>query len=63
MGYWRLGIPQRTGKVCFYSIGNFMTTRSPKNSLNTYDRNLIWLPIEAECLPPNCRYFSRHIAA
>jgi hypothetical protein len=45
------------GKVCFYSIGNFMTTGSPKNSPNTYDWNLIWLPIDQECLPPNGRYF------
>jgi poly-gamma-glutamate synthesis protein (capsule biosynthesis protein) len=44
-------------KVCFYSIGNFMTTGSPKNSPNTYDWNLIWLPIDEECLPPNGRYF------
>src|SRR6185295_460065 len=41
------------GKVCFYSIGNFMTTGSP----NTYDWNLIWLPIDQECLPPTGRYF------
>jgi hypothetical protein len=45
------------GKVCFYSIGNFMTTGSPKNSPNTYDWNLIWLPIDEDCLPPNGRYF------
>ncbi len=45
------------GKVCFYSIGNFMTTGSPKNSPNTYDWNLIWLPIDQDCLPPNGRYF------
>src|SRR5262245_38656479 len=45
------------GKVCFYSIGNFMTTGAPKNSPSTYDWNLIWLPIDPECLPPTGRYF------
>jgi len=45
------------GKVCFYSIGNFMTTGSPKTSPNTYDWNLIWLPIDPECLAPDGRYF------
>jgi poly-gamma-glutamate synthesis protein (capsule biosynthesis protein) len=45
------------GKVCFYSIGNFMTTGAPRNSPNTYDWNLIWLPIDQECLAPNGRYF------
>src|SRR4051812_27946468 len=45
------------GKVCFYSIGNFMTTGSPKSSPNTYDWNLIWLPIDQDCLPPDGRYF------
>jgi poly-gamma-glutamate capsule biosynthesis protein CapA/YwtB (metallophosphatase superfamily) len=45
------------GKVCFYSIGNFMTTGAPKTSPSTYDWNLIWLPIDPECLPPNGRYF------
>ncbi len=45
------------GKACFYSIGNFMSTGSPKNSPNTYDWNLIWLPIDEDCLPPNGRYF------
>ncbi len=45
------------GKVCFYSIGNFMTTGAPKRSSSTYDWNLIWLPIDAECLPPQGRYY------
>jgi len=45
------------GKVCFYSIGNFMTTGSPKTSPNTYDWNVVWLPIDPECLAPNGRYF------
>jgi poly-gamma-glutamate synthesis protein (capsule biosynthesis protein) len=45
------------GKVCFYSVGNFMTTGAPKNDRSTYDWNLIWLPIDEECLPPNGRYF------
>jgi poly-gamma-glutamate synthesis protein (capsule biosynthesis protein) len=45
------------GKVCFYSIGNFMTTGSPKTSPNTYVWNLIWHQIEGDCMPPNGRYF------
>ena len=45
------------GKVCFYSIGNFMTTGAPKNAPSTYDWNLIWLQIDPECLPPDGRYF------
>ena len=45
------------GKVCFYSVGNFMTTGAPKNDRSTYDWNLIWLPIDEECLPPHGRYF------
>ncbi len=44
------------GKVCFYSIGNFMTTGSNKRHKGTFDWNLIWFPIEEECLPPNGRY-------
>jgi poly-gamma-glutamate synthesis protein (capsule biosynthesis protein) len=46
------------GKVCFYSIGNFMTTGAPKSIKSTYDWNLIWLPIDEECLAANGgRYF------
>ena len=45
------------GKICFYSIGNFMTTGSPKTPQGTFDWNLIWHQIEPECLPPNGRYF------
>ncbi|MBI4189036.1 MAG: CapA family protein [Betaproteobacteria bacterium] len=44
------------GKVCFYSIGNFMTTGSPKTSAGTFDWNLIWFQIDEECLPPNGMY-------
>jgi Bacterial capsule synthesis protein PGA_cap len=44
------------GKVCFYSIGNFMTTGSQKRSGSTFDWNLIWFPIDKECLPPNGMY-------
>lgn len=40
------------GKVCFYSIGNFMTTGSNKRDANTFDWNLVWFPIDKECLPP-----------
>ncbi|MBI3057614.1 MAG: CapA family protein [Betaproteobacteria bacterium] len=45
------------GKVCFYSIGNFMTTGSPKTSSGTFDWNLVWHRLDPECLPPNGRYF------
>ena len=45
------------GKVCFYSVGNLMTTGSPKTVRSTYDWNLIWLPIDEECMAPNGRYF------
>jgi len=45
------------GKVCFYSIGNFMTTGSPKTSPNSYDWNVVWHRIDKECLAPNGRYF------
>jgi poly-gamma-glutamate synthesis protein (capsule biosynthesis protein) len=44
------------GKVCFYSIGNFMTTGSNKRHKGTFDWNLIWFPIEEECLPPKGMY-------
>lgn len=44
------------GKVCFYSIGNFMTTGSAKRTAGTFDWNLIWFPIEKECLPPHGMY-------
>jgi poly-gamma-glutamate synthesis protein (capsule biosynthesis protein) len=45
------------GKVCFYSIGNFMTTGSPKTSPNSYDWNVVWHRIDKECMAPNGRYF------
>ena len=51
------------GKVCFYSIGNFMTTGSNKRDANTFDWNLIWYPIDPECLPPNGSTTFRRIAA
>jgi len=44
------------GKVCFYSIGNFMTTGSNKRDANTFDWNLVWFPIDKECLPPHGKY-------
>lgn len=44
------------GKVCFYSIGNFMTTGSSKRTAGTFDWNLIWFPIDKECLPPHGMY-------
>jgi Bacterial capsule synthesis protein PGA_cap len=45
------------GKVCFYSIGNLMTTGSPKTSPSTIEWNLLWFQIDPECLPPQGRYF------
>ena len=45
------------GKVCFYSIGNLMTTGSPKTTSGTFEWNLIWHRVDPECLPPNGRYF------
>jgi len=44
------------GKVCFYSIGNFMQTGSKSRSTGTFDWNLIWYQIEPECQPPNGMY-------
>lgn len=44
------------GKVCFYSIGNFMTTGSKSRATGTYDWNLIWYHIDPECLPPEGMY-------
>lgn len=44
------------GKACFYSIGNFITTGSNKRSANTFDWNLVWFPIDKECLPPHGIY-------
>ena len=44
------------GKVCFYSIGNFMTTGSHKRTTGTFDWNLIWFQIDEECLPPKGMY-------
>ena len=34
-----------------------MTTGAPKGASGTFDWNLIWHQIDAECLPPNGRYF------
>ncbi len=45
------------GKVCFYSIGNFMTTGSPKKSSQQFEWNLLWLQADEECMPPNGMYF------
>ncbi|MCC6535840.1 MAG: CapA family protein [Burkholderiales bacterium] len=45
-------------KVCFYSIGNFMTTGAAQlgAGVGIFDWNLIWYPIDKECLPPNGQY-------
>ena len=45
------------GKVCFYSVGNLMTTGSPKTAASTFEWNLMWFQIDRECLPPTGRYF------
>jgi len=44
------------GKVCFYSIGNFMTTGAPKKTNSTLEWNLMWFQTDAECMPPNGKY-------
>ena len=51
------------GKVCFYSIGNFMTTGSKKAAAGFLEWNFNWFQIEEECMwprgmynfPPHCR--------
>lgn len=51
------------GKVCFYSIGNFMTTGSKKAKAGFLEWNFNWFQIEDECMwpkgmynfPPHCR--------
>jgi len=49
------------GKVCFYSIGNFMTNGTGSRS-KFFDWNLMWYRVDAECLrdrlyclPSHCR--------
>lgn len=44
------------GKVCFYSIGNFMTTGALRTSAGSYDWNLVWLSIDKECQWPQGMY-------
>ncbi len=44
------------GKVCFYSIGNFMTTGSPKTSTQAFEWNLLWLSADEECMAPHGMY-------
>ena len=45
------------GKVCFYSIGNFMTTGGPAHSKSrVFDWNLVWYRMDPECLPPKGKY-------
>ena len=45
------------GKVCFYSIGNFMTTGRAKRSISSYRKwNVVWLRPDPECLPPHGLY-------
>ncbi len=44
------------GKVCFYSIGNFMTTGSKKAQAGFLEWNFNWFQIEDECMWPNGNY-------
>ncbi len=46
------------GRVCFYSIGNLMTTgtAAPRRSAGSFEWNLIWFRYDPECLPPNGMY-------
>jgi poly-gamma-glutamate synthesis protein (capsule biosynthesis protein) len=45
------------GKVCFYSIGNFLTTGGPAGAKSRiFDWNLIWYRQDPECLPPKGKY-------
>jgi poly-gamma-glutamate synthesis protein (capsule biosynthesis protein) len=44
------------GKVCFYSVGNFMTTGAPKMSGGKYEWNLIWFQYDEETLAPHGRF-------
>ena len=44
------------GKVCFYSIGNFMTSGAPKAGGERLHWNLLWLKTDPECAPPNGMY-------
>jgi poly-gamma-glutamate synthesis protein (capsule biosynthesis protein) len=44
------------GKVCFYSIGNFMCTGAPKKQEYT-EWGQFWLRIDPECMPPEGRFF------
>ena len=44
------------GKVCFYSLGNFITTGAPKMSGGKFEWNLIWFQYDQETLAPNGRF-------
>ena len=47
------------GKVCFYSIGNFMTTHTSRTPVPLSKRNewhLWWYRIDPDCLPPHGIY-------
>ena len=50
------GVEVYKGKVCFYSIGNFMSNGSnkPIHKLNSW--NLWWYRIDPECMPPVGKY-------
>ncbi len=41
------------GKVCFYSIGNFLTNGSQRKP---FEWNLMWFRVDPECLPPHGTY-------
>ena len=44
------------GKVCFYSIGDFLTTGSPQAGAELFEWNLLWFPMDPECVPPKGMY-------
>ena len=46
------------GKVCFYSIGNMMTTGTGahRRAAGSFEWNLVWFKYDKECLPPNGMY-------
>ena len=51
------------GKVCFYSIGNFMTTGATKTAAGTFDWNLIWFRSTRNACRRRACTTSRRIAA
>lgn len=44
------------GKVCFYSIGNFMTTGGMQVK-KPFEWNIWWYRVDPECIPPKGMYY------